>query len=91
MLKLKRISEIYGKKVYTDEGDFFGEVEDVLLQENRIYGWKIRIAYPELLQEGIKGVIVPHQLVRAIGDIMIISKAALAIKKEKKEEEEKKE
>ena len=27
MLKIKTISDVVGKKVYTDEGDFFGVVE----------------------------------------------------------------
>ena len=36
MLKIKKISEIIGKKVFTDEGNFFGEIEEVNLVNNKI-------------------------------------------------------
>ena len=31
MLKMKRISETYDMKVFTDTGDYFGDVEEVIL------------------------------------------------------------
>jgi sporulation protein YlmC with PRC-barrel domain len=78
MLKIQKISEILGKRVFTDGGDFFGEVEEVNLVENKIDGWRIRVSggMPALLG-GARGVIVPHQFVKAIGDVMVISKASL--------------
>ena len=33
---IKRISEVIGKRVYVDSGDFFGEVEEANLSENKI-------------------------------------------------------
>jgi len=36
---------------------------------------------------GAKGVIVPHQLVKAIGDVMIINKAAIPSYSEEEKEE----
>lgn len=65
-------------RVYTDRGDFFGEVEEANLHENKIDGWRIRVGGSVLsLIGGARGVIVPHNFVRAVGDICIINNAAL--------------
>jgi len=78
MLKIEKISQVLGKRVYTDGGDFFGEVEEVNLFENKIDGWRIRIGSGmNALLGGARGVIIPHQFVKAIGDVMVISKASL--------------
>ena len=83
MLKLKRISDVFGMKVFTNDGDFFGVIEETEIIQNRVYGWKIKPTKDSYLMKaigGAKGVIVPHKLVDAIGDIMIISKTALPSK-----------
>ena len=36
---IKKITDVLGTKVYTDSGDFFGEIEEANLQENKIDGW----------------------------------------------------
>ena len=36
MLKVKKITDVIGKKAYTDTGDFFGEVEESNLIENKL-------------------------------------------------------
>jgi sporulation protein YlmC with PRC-barrel domain len=80
MLKLKELSKTYGLKVFTDLGEYFGEIEEVIIQNNKIFGWKIKSTRDSYLSKtisGAKGVIVPHQLVKATGDVMIISKAAI--------------
>lgn len=80
MLKMKRISETYDMKVFTDTGDYFGDVEESILTQNKIFGWKVKATRGSFLTKVLgsaKGVIVPHQLVKAIGDIMLISKAAV--------------
>ncbi|MBI2660632.1 PRC-barrel domain-containing protein [Candidatus Woesearchaeota archaeon] len=80
MLKMKRISEAYDMKVFTDNGDYFGDVEETILTQNKVFGWRIRATKNSFLSKVLgsaKGVIVPHQLVKSIGDIMIISKAAI--------------
>ncbi len=78
MLRIKRLSEILGKHVYTSEGDYFGQVEEANLVDNKIEGWKIRMGsgFASVLG-GAKGVIIPHQFVKAISDVFIINKAAL--------------
>jgi len=80
MLKLKRISETYDMKVFTDTGEYFGDVEETMLTQTKISGWRVKATKGSYLAKALgsaKGVIVPHQLVRSIGDIMIISKAAV--------------
>lgn len=81
MLKLKRLSETYEMKVFTDDGDYFGDVEEsIIVSNNKLFGWKIRASKNSFLSKVLgtaKGVIVPHQLVKSVGDIMIISKNAV--------------
>ena len=75
---IKKITDVLGTKVYTDSGDFFGEIEEVNLQENKIDGWRIKVGGGVMsLIGGARGVIIPHQFVRAIGDIFLINKTAL--------------
>jgi sporulation protein YlmC with PRC-barrel domain len=92
MVKLVSLNETKGRKVYTELGDYFGEVEEGFVQNNKIYGWKIRSTSNSLLSRlmnAAKGVIIPHALVNAVGDIMIISKSAIPAYTEKDNSEKK--
>ncbi len=80
MLKMKKITESYDMRVFTDSGDYFGDVEEAILTQTKVFGWRVRATKQSFLSRVLgsaKGVIVPHQLVKSIGDIMIISKAAV--------------
>ncbi len=80
MLKMKKISETYDMRVFTDSGDYFGDVEESIITTNKVFGWRVRATKNSFLNKilgSAKGVIVPHQLVKSIGDVMIISKAAV--------------
>ncbi len=80
MLRMKRISDTYDMRVFTDEGDYFGDIEESILTDNKVFGWRVKATRGSFLQKVLgnaKGVIVPHQLVKAIGDIVIISKNAI--------------
>jgi sporulation protein YlmC with PRC-barrel domain len=88
MLKIRKVSEILGMKVFTDAGDYFGEVEEVNLVENKIDGWRIKIARESTLSPflgGARGLIVPHQFLKAIGDVVVVSKSAVPSKEEAEE------
>ena len=77
---MKKVSETYDLKAFTDSGDYFGDVEDSIVAGNKIFGWKIRATKNSFLSKVLgsaKGVIVPHQLTKAVGDILIISKNAV--------------
>jgi sporulation protein YlmC with PRC-barrel domain len=94
MLKMRRISESYEMKVFTDTGDYFGDVEESILTQNKVFGWRVRSTKNSFLNKVLgsaKGVIVPHQLVKSMGDIMIISKAAVPSynQEDEKEDEDK--
>jgi sporulation protein YlmC with PRC-barrel domain len=91
MLKLKEVTKTYGIKVFTDVGEYFGDIDEVIVQNNKIFGWKIKATKDSYLAKtisGAKGVIVPHQLVKAAADVMIISKAAIPSGGEETTEEE---
>jgi sporulation protein YlmC with PRC-barrel domain len=80
MLRIKKISVMVGKRVFTDTGDFFGEVEEAMLAENRVDSWKIRVSR-EMAKNlnGARGVVIPHQFVKAIGDVFVVNRASLPI------------
>lgn len=79
MLRMKKLSETYGMKVYTDDGDYFGDIEEVIVSQTKVNSWRVRAIRGSLLSKVLgsaKGVIVPHGLVKSIGDIMVISRSA---------------
>ena len=92
MLKMKRLSETFDMRVYTDTGDYFGDIEESILTATKVFGWKVKATKGSFLNKVLgsaKGVIVPHQLVKAVGDILIISKTAVpSYSEEEKPEEE---
>jgi len=83
MLKIKKISETVGKTVYTSEGDYFGQIEEVLLVDNKVDGWRIRVGSGFMsMLGGARGVIIPQQFVKAIGDVFIVNRASLPVRNE---------
>jgi len=91
MLRLRRITDVIGLPVYTDAGDLVGEVEDLTIVENKIESWKIKVSRASSLAShlgGAKGIVIPHQFVKAVGDIVIISKSIAPASEEEKLEEE---
>ncbi len=79
MLRLEKVSEIYDMKVFTEGGEYFGDVEEAILTKSKVHGWRVKATKNSFLSKVLgsaRGVIVPHQLVKNIGDVMIISKAA---------------
>lgn len=78
MLRIKKISEAIGKHVYTAEGDYFGQIDEVNLVDNKIEGWRIRVGSGlASLYGGARGVVIPHQFVKAIGDVFLITKVSV--------------
>jgi len=83
MLRIKKLSDAVGKQVYTSEGDFFGQVEEVNLVDNKIDGWKIKVGSGFMnLLGGARGVVIPHQFVKAVGDVFIVNKGSLPLREE---------
>ena len=80
MLRIKKLSEVIGKKVFTDGGDLFGVIEEVNLVDNKIDGWRIVVDRGSgmlPLLGGARGIIVPHQFIKAMGDVVLINRNAV--------------
>jgi len=91
MLRMKRVSETYAIKVFTDSGEYFGDIEEAILTPTKIFGWRVRATRDSFLSKilgSAKGVIVPHPLVKSVGDVMIISKAAVPAYSQEEDAEE---
>ncbi len=85
MLKIMQVSDIVGMKLFTDSGDFLGIVEEANLVENKLDSWRIKIGRDSSLApmlSGARGLIIPHQYIKAFGEVVIVSKAALPMKEE---------
>jgi sporulation protein YlmC with PRC-barrel domain len=82
MLSTKNLNSVQGLSVYTDAGEFFGIIEEAILNTNKVDSWKVKAtarSYLSRAMPGAKGVILPHHHIKAIGDVVIISRAAAPI------------
>mgnify|MGYP006281113819 FL=1 len=74
----QEITALVGREVYSNNGVFVGEVEDVRLDlgTEQVTGLALSDLNKELFQgniEGGKGVMVPYRWVRAVGDVILIN------------------
>lgn len=91
MIKVRNVTDVHEMSVYTDEGAFFGIVEETIIDDTKVAGWKVKASKGSVLGRilgGAKGVIVPHQLVKSIDNIMIVSKTAVPSLTDSEEESE---
>ena len=63
------------KKVYTEEGDYLGKVEDVILVENKIDSLRIKLNKKQKFK--VKGIIIKYKDVKSVGHIVIINEKIL--------------
>lgn len=80
VLKILRISDVIGMKIFTDGGDYIGTIEEANLVDNKVDSWKVRIARESniaAMLSGARGLIIPHQYVKAFGEVVLISKTAI--------------
>ncbi len=84
-----RLSKTYGMKVYTEDAEYYGIIEEAKIQENRVIAWVIKPT-PDSKLAKIVGTstkaLVEQRMVKAIGDIMIISRAMVPSREEEKQE-----
>lgn len=69
------ITRLIGREVYSNNGVFVGEIEDVQLEtdDRRISGLALGDINEDLFdQDERKGVIIPYRWVSAVGDVVII-------------------
>ncbi|WP_053947522.1 PRC-barrel domain-containing protein [Halolamina sediminis] len=74
----QEITALVGREVYSNNGVFVGEVEDVRLDlgAEQVTGLALSGLNEELFKgnvEGGKGVMVPYRWVRAVGDVILIN------------------
>jgi len=90
MIKTRKVTDVFGMPVYTEDGLYYGDVEEAIFFGNKVHGWRIKSTRNSMLTRvlsGAKGVTVPHQFVKSVGDIMIIAAHALPSGEEGIEEE----
>ncbi|MFC6889782.1 PRC-barrel domain-containing protein [Halorubrum trueperi] len=74
----QEITSLVGREVYSNNGVFVGEIEDVRLDldAQAVTGLALAELNRELFAgrvEGNTGVIVPYRWVRAVGDVVLVN------------------
>jgi sporulation protein YlmC with PRC-barrel domain len=88
----QEITTLVGREVYSNNGVFVGEVEDVRLDLDQevVTGLALAELNTELFRGRIepgKGVIIPYRWVRAVGDVILINDVIERLKQPEDEEE----
>jgi sporulation protein YlmC with PRC-barrel domain len=64
------IKDLEGRKVYTEEGNYLGKVEEVIIENNRIDS--LRIKLNKKIKE-IKGIVISYREVKNASEIIIVN------------------
>ena len=87
----EEITSLVGREVYSNNGVFVGEVEDLRLNLDTevVNGIALSALNPTLFENaetGEKGVIVPYRWVRSVGDVVLINDVVERLKEEEDEQ-----
>ncbi|WP_254534497.1 PRC-barrel domain-containing protein [Halomarina litorea] len=74
----QEITSLVGREVYSNNGVFVGQVEDLRLDldTETVTGLALADLNDELFRDrarGARGVIIPYRWVRAVGDVILIN------------------
>ncbi|ADQ67093.1 hypothetical protein C499_05023 [Halogeometricum borinquense DSM 11551] len=88
----EELTTLVGREVYSNNGVFVGEVDDIRLDLNRqaVTGLALSRLNDELFQSRVepgKGVLIPYRWVRAVGDVILINDVVERLKRPDEEEE----
>jgi sporulation protein YlmC with PRC-barrel domain len=88
----QEITTLVGREVYSNNGVFVGEVEDVRidLDAERVTGLALHRVNEELFGDQVaesRGVMVPYRWVMAVGDVVLINDAVERITATEEDEE----
>jgi len=88
----QEITTLVGREVYSNNGVFVGEVEDVRLDLNQqqVTGLALGELSQELFAgriEASKGAMIPYRWVRAVGDVILINDVVERLEDEDEDEE----
>lgn len=86
----QEITSLVGREVYSNNGVFVGEVEDIRLdlQKELVTGLALGDVNHELFDARVtpsEGVLVPYRWVRAVGDIILINDIVERLRKPESE------
>ncbi len=89
----QEITSLVGREVYSNNGVFVGEVEDLRLNVDgqTVTGLALGDLNSELFastSHGGQGVIVPYRWVRAVGDVILINDVVERVRQPDEEEDE---
>ncbi|MFC7199469.1 PRC-barrel domain-containing protein [Halospeciosus flavus] len=89
----QEITSLVGREVYSNNGVFVGEIEDVRLNLDTevVNGLALGELNSELFKQhatGRKGVIIPYRWVRAVGDVVLVNDIVERLKGTEEGEEE---
>jgi len=89
----QEITTLVGREVYSNNGVFVGEVEDVRLdlQQEVVTGLAVGQLNSELFAGRIergKGVMIPYRWIRAVGDVILVNDVIERLEGTNDEEEE---
>ncbi|WP_340102062.1 PRC-barrel domain-containing protein [Salinibaculum salinum] len=88
----QEITSLVGREVYTNNGVFIGEVEDLRLDldSENVTGLALHELNSELFgaeANSARGVIVPYRWVQAVGDVIIVNDIVERIQRQKEGED----
>jgi sporulation protein YlmC with PRC-barrel domain len=89
----QEITTLVGREVYSNNGVFVGEVEDIRLDLDReaVTGLALHQLNGELFDAEVqssRGVIIPYRWVQAVGDVVIVNDIVERLKQAEEEDEE---
>ncbi len=89
----QEITTLVGREVYTNNGVFLGEVEDLRLNldAQKVTGLALHELNRELFAEeaaSARGVIIPYRWVQSVGDVIIVNDLAERVQQAKDGEED---
>jgi sporulation protein YlmC with PRC-barrel domain len=89
----QEITTLVGREVYSKNGVFVGEVEDIRLdlQQQSVTGLALHQLNGELFDaetRTARGAIVPYRWVQAVGDVVIVNDIIERLRQQESEEDE---
>lgn len=89
----QEITSLVGREVYSTNGVFVGEIEDIKLDLGTeiVTGLALREPNDELFGEhvrGTRGILIPYRWVRAVGDVVLVNDVVERLETPEEEGEE---
>lgn len=89
----QEITSLVGREVYSNNGVFVGEVEDLQLAvaDESVKGLALGNLNSELFEEEAtigQGIIVPYRWVRAVGDVVLVNDVVERVREPDEEQEQ---